>query len=64
MWYYEPYIFKMDKNGKNIKKLRLGDSPVIVGKYIYYIGRKLINEADRGNNFIPRGIKDFRVKLP
>ena len=28
MWYYEPYIFKMDKNGKNIKKLRLGDSPV------------------------------------
>lgn len=54
----------MDKDGNNIKKLRLGDSPVIVEKYIYYIGRKLINEADRGNNFIPRGIKDFRVKLP
>lgn len=58
---YEPYIFKMDKNGKNTKKLALGGSPLIIGKYIYYIGGKLKNYADRGNDFIPKGI--YRMTL-
>lgn len=58
---YIPSIFKMDKDGKNIKKLTLGGSPLIIGKYIYYIGGKLINEEGVGINFISKGI--YRMTL-
>ena len=58
---YKPSIFKMDKDGKNIKKLTLGGSPLIIGKYIYYIGGKLINEEGVGNIFISTGI--YRMTL-
>lgn len=57
----EPYIFKMDKNGKNLKRLSLGESPIIIGKYIYYVGGKLINAPNRGINFLSNGI--YRMSL-
>ena len=34
------------KNGKNIKKLAAGDSPVIVGEKILYVGGKIVKERD------------------
>ena len=41
---YAPYIYKIDKNGKNIKKLVAGDSPIIIEKKIYYIGGKMLKD--------------------
>lgn len=34
------YIYKISKSGKKTKKLAKGKRPVVMGKYIYYIGMK------------------------
>lgn len=43
---YAPYIYKMNKNGKNIKKLVAGDSPVIVGEKVFYVGGRIVKVRD------------------
>lgn len=37
------FIYRMSKDGKKAKALAYGYSPVVVGKYIYYIGVKKSN---------------------
>lgn len=40
---YSCTIYRIDKNGKNRKKLDHGESPVKIGKYLYYIKTKSWN---------------------
>lgn len=37
------FVYRMSKNGKNARALAYGYSPVVVGKYIYYIGVRKSN---------------------
>lgn len=46
------YIYRISKNGKKKKKLAVGRSPVVAGKYVYYIEGKLTaggDTVDTGN---------------
>lgn len=46
------YVYRISKNGKKKKKLAVGRSPVVAGKYVYYIEGKLAaggNTMDTGN---------------
>lgn len=34
---YNPYIYKIRKDGKGSKKLAVGNCPVVIGNYVYYV---------------------------
>ena len=59
---WQPHVYKTDKNGKNAKELAVGHSPVILGKYIYYIGGEIKEvTGEPGSHFSSDGI--YRMSL-
>lgn len=55
------YIYRMDKNGRGIKRLAGGHSPVVIGNYIYYLG---ISKTKFYGSVIDKSIVGiYRMKL-
>lgn len=55
------YIYRMNRNGKGIKRLASGHSPVVIGNYIYYLG---ISKIRYYGNVVDKNIVGiYRMKL-